>query len=387
MSSLRILIMLHLPLSRELGGARAQLELAHQWRRQGHHVETFDINGAFPQQTHSLLATLTRPSFAQRAKVFIREQGHRFDIIDAHQGNVPFTKQALNFKGLLVNRSVGLHPFYATFNRQILMRTRSSVKTRLVTSLLNWRDRDESHRCWRSYQVCDLLNLPNPTEKAYLDRYLNTQHKSHVFPFGLTPQQVQGLGKVATSERRRSPHPTVVFIGTWGPRRGASDWCEIIQRIRQAIPQTRFLLLGTGIQAERIAQDLQLPLEGIQVVPRYTSDELPGLLETATVGVFPTYVEGFGFAVLEKLAAGIPTVSYEAAGPKVMLNGFEPHCLVPIGDVQALAQQVIKILQLPASAYQTLSSQAQTVARTFNWEAIAHDTLQTYQAALARLAP
>jgi hypothetical protein len=42
----------------------------------------------------------------------------RFDIVDAHQGDLPYSKQALNFKGLLVTRSVGLYTFYEEFARQ-----------------------------------------------------------------------------------------------------------------------------------------------------------------------------------------------------------------------------------------------------------------------------
>ena len=47
MPALHILIMLHMPLSRELGGARVQLELAQQWQAQGHQIETFDLDHAF----------------------------------------------------------------------------------------------------------------------------------------------------------------------------------------------------------------------------------------------------------------------------------------------------------------------------------------------------
>ncbi|NEO84402.1 MAG: glycosyltransferase [Spirulina sp. SIO3F2] len=389
MSSLRILIMLHMPLKPELGGARVQLELAQQWQAQGHQIETFDFNQAFPEpspQIYPLAATLMRPAFAQQARTFVRAQGHRFDVIDAHQGNLPFRKQTLGFNGLLVARSVGLHAFYALFNRHYAVE--QPLKTRFLQKLLNWRDRHESQRCWRSYQTSDLLNLPNPDEKAYLDRHLQTQAKSHVFPFGLSPERSTQLAQaMANPEMRRSP-PTVVFIGTWSLRKGARDWPQIITTIRRQRPETQFLLLGTGVAPAIVYRDLQTedcPATGIEVIPQYKSEELPQLLTNATVGVFPTYVEGFGFGILEKLAAGIPTVSYAAGGPKTLLQGFNPACLVPIGQPQVLAQQILKILHLPPADYTQLCHQAQTVAQRFNWKTIAAQTLDTYQAALARL--
>ena len=39
---------------------------------------------------------------------------------------------------------------------------------------------------------------------------------------------------------------------------------------------------------------------------RYQPDALPQLLSDCTVAAFPSYVEGFGLAVVEQLAAGIP---------------------------------------------------------------------------------
>ncbi|MEM8637656.1 MAG: glycosyltransferase [Cyanobacteria bacterium P01_G01_bin.54] len=390
MPALHILIMLHMPLSRELGGARVQLELAQQWQSQGHQIEQFDLGQAFgPQQnqTASLRANLMRPAFAQRARAYIQAQGHRFDVIDAHQGNLPFTKQELGFSGLLVSRSVGLHAFYSLFNRQL--QARQSLKARCLGSFFAWRDRHESHNCWRSYQTCDLINLPNPDEKAYLDRHLQTWAKSHVFPFGLSTERAQQLAHCSAMQCPQSQPPTVVFIGTWSPRKGAWDWGRIINHVRQAIPETQFRFLGTSVSAPLIYRDLSrtadLSLNGITIIPQYRSDELPQLLAPGTVGALPTYVEGFGFAVLETLAAGIPTVAYAAAGPKVMLRGFEPDCLVPIGQAIALAQRLITILRLPPSQYQALSRQAQVVAERFRWETIATDTINIYQDALARL--
>ena len=328
-----------------------------------------------------------QPAFAQRARAYIQAQGHRFDVIDAHQGNLPFTKQELGFSGLLVTRSVGLHAFYSLFNRQI--QARQSFKARCLGSFFAWRDRHESHNCWRSYQTCDLINLPNPDEKAYLDRHLQTPAKSHVFPFGLSAERANQLAQHPTPVARPQQPPTVIFIGTWSPRKGAWDWARIINHIRQAIPETQFRFLGTGISAPLVCRDLArttgLSLNGITVIPQYRSDELPQLLAPGTVGALPTYVEGFGFAVLETLAAGIPTIAYAAAGPKVMLRGFEPDCLVPIGQAIALAQRLITILRLPPSQYHALSHQARVVAERFRWETIAADTLNTYQDALAKL--
>jgi hypothetical protein len=49
-------------------------------------------------------------------------------------------------------------------------------------------------------------------------------------------------------------------------------------------------------------------------------------LSTATVGAFPSYVEGLTFAVLEKLAARVPTVACDAPARGRHSGYSTPRC-------------------------------------------------------------
>jgi hypothetical protein len=46
---LQILMILHMPWNRNLGGSHVQLELAEEFRKLGHKVEKFDLYDAFPE--------------------------------------------------------------------------------------------------------------------------------------------------------------------------------------------------------------------------------------------------------------------------------------------------------------------------------------------------
>ncbi|MDB9493738.1 glycosyltransferase family 4 protein [Spirulina major CS-329] len=388
--SLRILILLHMPLQRDFGGSRVQLELAELWRSWGHTVEVFDLNAAFPNLSHSLWATLTRPHFSQKARQYVRQQGDRFDVIDAHQGNLPFTKRELGITGLLVARSVGMYPLYHAFEHQ---RGRQGPKPRswqgwIVRWLLAWRDRHEVRRCLTSFRQADLINLPNPAEQYYLEQTLHLGQKCRVFPFGLSAVRRQALGTVLRDPAQRLGRPVVTLIGTWCDRKGSQDWGTIIRQVHATRPEVRFRLLGTRSPRSVVLRDLALSDgDWLEVIPNYDSEALPDLLATTTVGAFPSYIEGFGFAVLEKLAAGIPTVAYDIPGPQTMLNPVDPALLVPVGDAIALAAQLLAILNLAPDDYCTLAHRCHTVAADFAWERIAADTLTAYRAALAALNP
>ncbi|MFP4296917.1 MAG: glycosyltransferase family 4 protein [Spirulinaceae cyanobacterium] len=383
---LKILMVLHIPWSRNLGGARVQLELAEEFRAMGHHVEKFDYHDAFPQAPSSVFASLLRPAFTVKAQAYVRQNAYRFDIIDAHQGNLPSSKKSFNFKGLLVTRSVGLNAFYEDFaSWERKNYSQGNWKVRLFDRLYRWRYYREPWLCLRSLETCDLINVPNNDEKKYIENSLKLKQKCFVFPFGLSTQRQQDFTQAIPSLQQRLACQTVVFIGTWSPRKGSRDWSQIIKRICQKIPTVRFLFLGTGLSEAIVLKDLpNINPQKITVIPQYQSNELPQLLKEATVGAFPSYIEGFGFAVLEKLASGIPTVAYDVPGPREMLGLLKTESMVKAGDVEAFSQKVIEFLHLNQVQYEQLSQDCIEVSQQFSWAKIARDTLDVYQQFLTK---
>ncbi len=373
-----------MPWNRNLGGARVQLELADEFRAMGHEVEKFDYCDAFPQANLSGLQTLILPSFSVKAKAFVQANAHRFDIIDAHQGNLPFSKQELGIKGLLVARSVGLYAFYDEFAK--LEKAKwppKSKKTRIGNWLRSWRSRQENPKCFRSLQTCDMINLPNQDELAYIRDVKGLGEKCFVFPFGLSHQRQQALAQAVEPAAVRLANKQVAFIGTWSTRKGARDWAEIMMRIKAKVPETHFLFLGTNFSAQTVLADLNLPAcDWIRIIPYFDSEELPKFLSKVTVGAFPSYIEGFGFAVLEKLACGLPTVAYDVPGPREMLHHFERAFLIEPGNIEQFSNQIVKLLTLEEDSYSQLSQQCVEIAKIFDWQRIARETMDVYSSLL-----
>lgn len=383
--TLKILMIIHAPWNRNLGASRVQLELAEEFQAMGHQVEKFDLFDAFTPGKKSLIEKLTRPKFAEKAKAFVQANGHKFDIIDAHQGNLPFTKEELGFKGLLVARSVGLYAFYEEFAKLEKIKWPPKRKrTRLKNWWYSWRFKGENLRHFRSLQTCDLINVPNYDELAYVRDTLHLGEKCFAFPFGLSQQRQTAFSQAIQPAAVRLANQQVAFIGTWSPRKGAKDWREIIKRIKSQVPEVRFLFLGTGFSTEKVLADLNLPAEDwIEILPQFNSEELPKLLSGATVGAFPSYIEGFGFAVLEKLANGLPTVAYNVPGPREMLRNLD-DLMIPVGDFQGFSDRIVQLLKLDLNAYTEMSQRCVEVAQRFSWHKIAQETLDIYCQFLAK---
>ncbi len=111
---LKILMIQHMPWTRNLGAPRVQYEIAEELREMGHVVDKFDLRDAFPQ-TNRVSSFFEQSFFPRKAAEFVRCHGHKYDVIDAHQANLPFSKSHLRFRGLLCARSCGLGHFFFAY--------------------------------------------------------------------------------------------------------------------------------------------------------------------------------------------------------------------------------------------------------------------------------
>jgi glycosyltransferase involved in cell wall biosynthesis len=386
---LRILAVLNVPWDLRLGAPRVWFELLEQWKAAGHHVDKFSLSDAFPNATSArAMFALRQVRFAGKAAAFVRRNADRFDIIDSLLGTLPFTKQQLRFSGLVVGRSVGLYRLYADFDRQADERWPERRKGKIPGRILYRFTKHSSLRASEmSVRCADLINLPNEEELRCLRQDIGSDKPAIVQPYGLTADRQRALKDAAAAPEIRLPARRISFVGMWSRRKGANDWPAIVRGIRQRIPDASFRFLGTMVDRESVLRDLGADRERIEVVSDYEPDELPRLLSDCTVGAFPSYVEGFGLAVLEQLAAGLPTVAYDVAGPRDLLRARFPQSLVGAGDISAFVDAICRIIEQDLASYRTLALRSTEAAGQFRWSTIADQTLSAYRSALEASAP
>jgi len=387
---LRILMILHMPWSRNLGGPRISVELADELRARGCHVHKYDVLDAFPKPNR--LSAIFGPAlFHKRAANYVRRCGHLYDIIQAEQGNLPYSKSSLRFGGLLVTHSSGLVHLHErvlrsfdTVRKQKI--TLGYLKGRILRFLIEQMSGGLG-AYERSFDFADRIILLNKDELAFVATHLGHGRKAAFFPPGLSDQRLSAFAATVLEPEARRVEQRVVYIGRWSELKGSGDFPQLVRRIRCALPKTHFLLLGTGISETVIRGRFdRADQECIRVVPAFVSEELPHLLSNCTVGIFPSYTEGFGIGLLEKLAAGIPCVSYDIPGPREMLPQIQPALMVRVGDVEAMANIAITILQMPALTYEDICAKCISVAASFRWMEIAERTLRMYREGLSELA-
>ena len=79
------------------------------------------------------------------------------------------------------------------------------------------------------------------------------------------------------------------------------DFPRILKALKTKFPDIQLNLLGTnGLfsgKEEVLAFFPEKDHKNIKVIPKFKAADLPELLSTSHVGVFPSYLESFGFGV------------------------------------------------------------------------------------------
>jgi glycosyltransferase involved in cell wall biosynthesis len=382
---LRILGIVNLPWDPRLGAARVWFELSEQWKKAGHKIDNFCLSDAFPKPTRSRALSAWRQAiFPFRAARYVRRNAGKYDVIDCLIGTLPFSKKSLRLDGILVGRSIGLYLAYDQFIRFSRRRwpdqPRGKFLGRLFYTFTSWLLRRSADR---ALSYCDLFNVPNEDEKQSLEEC--TAAPAIVLPYGLNETERAALAAAARSASERLAQKEICFLGMWSVRKGSRDWPEIVRGILNSVSSARFAFLGTMTDEQTVLHDLRLSSnESIRCLTSYHPKELPQLIGGCVVGLFPSYIEGFGLSVLEQLACGIPTIAYDVPGPRYIFDATDAQFLVPVGNVKAMVERALEILRMSESDYNALSAKCRQIAQRFRWEQIASDTIREYTTALAQ---
>jgi hypothetical protein len=367
----RILMVMPMPWDRQLGGARIHVELAEEMQAVGHTVERFTTEEAFGGAPTGRRLRSAMLAFSARAASHLRRHPGRWDVVDAMEGDLPFGKSRLRHEGLLVCRSLGARAAYRDFTLSARRRwPDEGYGRRSLRPLREWEARRLVELADRAARAADLVLVPNRDEERLLAARLGLDGRIARLPFGLSDAR---LAAFAAAGRPPAERHAAQRLSSWasGRRARAHATCRrSCACCARRGPASRCSCSVSGSLPEHVLADLG-GLAGVEVLDRFTSEDLPQLLATATVGVFPSYLEGFGFAVLEKLASGMPVVAYDAPGAREMLRDVSWPGLTPPGDLDAFVEAVLGVLDAPAERYARMSSEAQAVAAGFRWREIA----------------
>jgi glycosyltransferase involved in cell wall biosynthesis len=313
---------------------------------------------------------------------YLLKHAGEYDVVDYDHEYLPYDRSEFPATTLMVARSVLLHYHFDEIKIPT-PRTPRFIASQIVRNLRG-RNQHAANRVRADItgKQADLFLTLNSQDRDTLIRYGYDGSKVVVVGLGLHPPRFAALGRASLEVHAT---PIVAFVGTFDYRKGCLDMPKIARGVIKAIPNAKFRLIGTAglfqTEAQVLAHFPPKLRPSIEVIARFKPDELPALLESCSAGVFPSYIEGFGFGVLEMLAAGLPVIAYDAPGPPDMLPA---KYLTRRGDVAATSAALVDLLKDPVRLKQARTD-SRELARSFTWSRAAQQTLDALTAARERL--
>lgn len=366
----RILFCSPVQRSKELGGSKVVVELAEEMQMMG-----WDHQILCPSDISTQDDADPLKSFPVNLRDYLRRHAAEYDVVDYDHVYLPYLRNEFNSSTLFVARSVLLAHHLETIPIPQPTGVKAAIG-RVVKGQERQRKRQETfRRAHTTVEEADLVNVSNDEDKTELIRRGIAAEKVVVIPYGISRALRPLFNQVSSAPPEK---PVVAFVGTFDYRKGAKEFPRIIQEVAEQVPDVRFRLLGVqGLfqtQKEVLTHFPKKLAQRVEVVTRYAPEELPGLLAPCSVGIFPSYIEGFGFGVLEMLAASIPVVAYDSPGPPMMLPN---EYLVARGDVKAMSAKVIELLS-NKNDLDTGRVWAKQRSQQFTWERVARMTNDAY---------
>jgi glycosyltransferase involved in cell wall biosynthesis len=158
---------------------------------------------------------------------------------------------------------------------------------------------------------------------------------------------------------------------------------RVIAHLREK-GKRKIQLVLAGLEFERVtgASEIHqtirdLALHDNVVITGYVPDRhMAGLYAQAKLLVMPSLYEGFGFPIVESMAAGTPVVASDTSSlPEV---AGDAAILVSPTDEDALAEAIETVLVKPKVATE-LRTKGLARARQFNWQRTATETINVYR--------
>ena len=149
-------------------------------------------------------------------------------------------------------------------------------------------------------------------------------------------------------------------------------------------PEVRFVFAGDGeLRPTFAAQVAQLGLEDRFKFLGRRSD-IPEVLASCDLAVLPSRAEGLPNAVLEYMAAGLPTIASRVGGMAELIQDGVTGLLVPAEDANALAGALLQFLRDPEQARQIANDGQRFAVENFSFERLIREIDELYAELLER---
>ena len=173
-------------------------------------------------------------------------------------------------------------------------------------------------------------------------------------------------------------------VGRLAPTKGQSYLIKAFAEVKQELPESVLLLAGAGRLEDTLKAEASRTGFGKSIHFLGRRTDIPQILKALDVFVLPSVAEGFGLALAEAMAAGVPCIATQVGGIPEILPNRDVGRLVPARDANALAAAMIDLAQTPSDRLEQLAALASDrVRRLYSHEVVREKLAHLYESELA----
>ena len=149
--------------------------------------------------------------------------------------------------------------------------------------------------------------------------------------------------------------------------------------VQKQFPEARLDLVGRGpSEGEVRALVRDLNLSGVHFMGVASREEIGRIYDQADIFINASWLDNMPVSILEAFACGTPVVSTAAESIPYLVEHERTGLLSEVGDAQALAGNVIRLLLDPELS-ERLASKAYDESQSYRWPAVREQWLDTYR--------
>jgi glycosyltransferase involved in cell wall biosynthesis len=165
---------------------------------------------------------------------------------------------------------------------------------------------------------------------------------------------------------KKTANPTITLLGRLMDYKRPDHVIRAMKKVITHFPDATLTVIGDGPSlgpTRRLVEALGLE-KSVLFTGRVSDLEVASNLASSWVNVHAATAEGWGYSIMEASASGVPTVAYNVPGVSEAIQNGKNGILVHDGNVDALAEGLISIVDRPRDLYVT----SRKYAEGFDWD-------------------
>ena len=234
-------------------------------------------------------------------------------------------------------------------------------------------------QCEEAYKII----VPSLNSKEDLiNIYQIPEKKIQIIPHGLSSVFNNFTSKQLTNKKEEIKKKYfltdnfILFLGTIEPRKNITGLVRAYEQISAQLPDHHSLIIAgapgwKNKKIYEIAEKSKIK-NNIKFIGYIPLEDKPAIYAAASLFVYPSFYEGFGFPVLEAMSAGTPVVTAQrSALPEISAKAAY---LINPNKTNEIAQAIKNILSDPNLRARQIKN-GQELAAKFSWDQAAHQWL------------